>query len=364
MPAKIVVTSGPIAGREFPIRKAAVRVGRSLNCEIPLDDPALPEHALTVQFDGTGYTVFNKTNSQMVHQGKALPGHHSVHWDFGEEIGIGGSSKLRLEIMRDSFDAKPTAAMDWSGPAVIDDSPVESDIFEEVSREAAPSQPDVAGPVKKESSSQTAPLVIILCCVLAAGVILAKKFMPTSESTAVVKKPVTLEELIPKLKERIAKSTKNHRNTEPEAERIYVLLLETRTSDADTAKANYRKIMDYLRPHMTIAQVDDGKDANKKDANESKSTDKSNDKSTGKGDEKSTGKGGEKSTAKDVGKSTDKSDKKKTDEKSTDKSDPKSADEKSTEKSETKSAGDTSSSQLIFTDDLYREVFEYVSPKL
>lgn len=342
-----------MAGREFPIRKAAVRVGRSLNCEIPLDDPSIPDHALTIQFDGTGYTAFNKTTSQMVHDGSALPGHQSVRWDFGEEIGIGGTSKIRLDVVKESFDSKPTAAMDWSGPAVIDDSPVESDIFSEVSQEAAPSQTDAAAPVRKESSSQTGPLIVILCCVLAAGAILAKKLMPATETAAVAKKPVTLEELIPKLKERIAKSTKNHRNNEPEAERIYVLLLESRTSDADTAKGNYRKIMDYLRPHMKIATTEDAKDAFKGDASGSKSADKTKDNSNGKSDEKSNKTTDETSAAKASEKTVDK--------KSTDGN---STGDGSNDKSETKTPARTSNSTLIFTDDLYREVFEYVSPKL
>ncbi|MET8182548.1 FtsK/SpoIIIE domain-containing protein [Streptomyces sp. NPDC005336] len=104
------VASGPTAGSVHRLGVGRYDIGRGAAMYVRIDDPELPERAMTlsVASDGSCRVVVHADNSGTTLDGKALSDLENDDWPFGAQLAVGNSL---LELVRYS---PPNAALKWS----------------------------------------------------------------------------------------------------------------------------------------------------------------------------------------------------------------------------------------------------------
>jgi hypothetical protein len=102
MPAGIRVDSGISIGTTHWIERAVLRIGSDPQCDICLPSTELDAHALTLEYRGGAYRVYNRGASS-VHVGATAvnPG-ASAEWKTGESIRLPGDLRVSLVVEGDA----------------------------------------------------------------------------------------------------------------------------------------------------------------------------------------------------------------------------------------------------------------------
>jgi len=181
MSATIRIESGISAGTSYWIDRPVLRIGSDPQCEICLPSAELAPHALTVEYRGGTYRVYNRgTGALSIDHATVQPGGASA-WNDGETAHLPGDLRLVLEVDGDprpsprpetrADDGFPTDASDTSSDGV---------------------GTAAAATGKKSSSNSLVQLAIIGICILAgAGFLL----MPKGTETPFVNRP-TFESIV------------------------------------------------------------------------------------------------------------------------------------------------------------------------
>jgi hypothetical protein len=111
MPAIVVVEGGVESGRSFQIEEEVIRVGRSPACQIALADPAAPETALAIRYQGGKYIVYNRALTTITVAAEPVAPGQSRQWSPGEIVNAWIGTNLRLVVQGDPAPARKTVVL-------------------------------------------------------------------------------------------------------------------------------------------------------------------------------------------------------------------------------------------------------------
>jgi hypothetical protein len=109
MSATICIVEGTGAGESRWIEFDVSRIGSRPECEVRIE--GLPPHALTLQYRGGEYFVFNRGNDSLYLDGLEILPAQASRWEPQHDLQIGTFSVLRLEIAGDPAPAPRPVAM-------------------------------------------------------------------------------------------------------------------------------------------------------------------------------------------------------------------------------------------------------------
>jgi pSer/pThr/pTyr-binding forkhead associated (FHA) protein len=118
---RLVLTSGPTAGKEFPLEKPENFIGRDLGNDVVINDPEVSRRHARVYLQGNAYIIedLGSTNGTSVN-GQHLTGPYMLR--AGEQITFGERVNLAVEAMPKP--AEPPAAKPVFQPAEFQPAPV------------------------------------------------------------------------------------------------------------------------------------------------------------------------------------------------------------------------------------------------
>lgn len=254
MPATIRVESGISAGTDFWIDRPVLRIGSDPQCDLCLPSTELSPHALTLEFRGGGYRVYNRGASP-VSVGSAVvqPG-GNAGWNAGQSLVLPGDLRLALSIDGDPRPApRPDARPDDDFDAVDDLAVV-----------AAPTAEAAA----KKSSGTMMQLAIIGFCILGmaafltmrpsgdAAVAAERPTFDTIVESALAKDPTSAaRRLLPRLQ--YAEAAVVRGNVPLALERFAKLrdrLVRIRDSLAEADRADAQQMLDYVEQQLSELQ--------------------------------------------------------------------------------------------------------------
>jgi hypothetical protein len=164
MSATVRVESGIAAGTSYWIDRPVLRIGSDPQCDICLPTADLAPHALTLEFRGGGYRVYNRSGSPVTIGSTAIQAGANAAWNDAERVVLPGNLQLVL-----AFDGDPR-------PSLRPESQRDEDlVVDEASMpiDAAATPLDEAA-AKKKSSKTMLQLGIIAACVLAMAALLTR----------------------------------------------------------------------------------------------------------------------------------------------------------------------------------------------
>jgi hypothetical protein len=100
MPAQIIATEDG-QERVYWIEDEVVRIGTDPICELPLEDPTIAAHAITLEYADGRYKLHNRTESPIVLDGSPCRRKGAVLWQDGMSLQLSASTVLRLETEDD-----------------------------------------------------------------------------------------------------------------------------------------------------------------------------------------------------------------------------------------------------------------------
>lgn len=155
MPARLVIKSGVVAGKEYPIQDEVLRIGSDSICELSLPDPGLAGHAVTLEFRDGSYFVHNRSDKLIRLNGQPLAVRAFRSWGVGQDLQLTEQLVLRLTIDGNA------APMKAQAPAPVRDArtPIQADTLQ------SPSPQSATGGSKNTGSYA----IIIVSCLLLAG---------------------------------------------------------------------------------------------------------------------------------------------------------------------------------------------------
>lgn len=256
MSASIRVESGISAGTSFWIDRPVLRIGSDPQCDICLPTAELAPHALTLEFRGGTYRIYNRGTAPVT-AGSAMiqPGANGI-WNDGDSIVLPGNQQLRL-----AFDGDPQ-------PSPRPES--RRDGFE-IDEQAAPAGA-AAGAVdeaaaKKKSSSSMVQMAVIGLCVLGMAAFLtmgggddaAKADRPTFEgiveATLAADKDDPMREFLPRLQYAQAGMVRGHREL---AKQRFLKLRDQLVRQSDTlpekGQEGAKRMLDYVEFRLSQLQ--------------------------------------------------------------------------------------------------------------
>jgi hypothetical protein len=111
MPAVISIEGGADNGRAFQIEEEVVRVGRAPSSQIVLTDPAAPNTAVAIRYQGSRYVVYNRSTEAITIGGATVGTDQSRPWSQGEAVVAWPGAVLRLAINGDPAPARKVMAV-------------------------------------------------------------------------------------------------------------------------------------------------------------------------------------------------------------------------------------------------------------
>jgi hypothetical protein len=174
MPACVRVDSGISVGTTHWIDRAVLRIGSDPQCDICLPSTELDPHALTLEFRGGAYRVYNRC-TQPVHVGNSIVNQGAnAEWHANESIHLPGDVRVSLVV---DGDLHPSPRLDRpGGEGIVDDR-------ESLLADAA-TPDEAAAAVAKKSKSSLIQMGIIGACVLAVVAMLMMKNGGVAETNA------------------------------------------------------------------------------------------------------------------------------------------------------------------------------------
>src|SRR5262245_25329713 len=174
MSATIRIESGISAGTSYWIDRPVLRIGSDPQCEICLPSADLAPHALTLEFRGGAYRVYNRgTSALSVGRAVVQPGAGGA-WDEGATANLPGDLRLVLEV-----DGDPR-------PSPRQETRTDDGFASDAAADSAEARQAAGAPTTKKSSKTAVQLAIIGLCLLAGAGFL---FMPRGEEAPVVNRP-------------------------------------------------------------------------------------------------------------------------------------------------------------------------------
>lgn len=219
MPAVITISRAGGTGQTFPVEDPVFRVGSDAKNKLCLRDPAVPDHALTVEFRGGQYIVHNRMPSAIVLGGARVRPNGSGQWVAGQVLQLTPGLTLRLVVTGNPAPTRQAEGVDLG--AIGSDNPLR----------------ETAEAVKRPS--KIVPIVVLAVCgILAVAVLLLK---PSDEDDPADDE---FEKLVMEL-----------RACPPDRERRPAVLLELlqsgraaqKAGHANAARTNYAQIITLLR---------------------------------------------------------------------------------------------------------------------
>jgi hypothetical protein len=114
MPARILVVTGRSAGAEHWVEEVVSRIGSDPGCNLTI--PGIAPHALTLQYQGGGYRIFNRTSQPIELEGKSYKPAETADWKNGQSLSIGRQVTLCLQTAADPAPApRPRQEVDGAG---------------------------------------------------------------------------------------------------------------------------------------------------------------------------------------------------------------------------------------------------------
>jgi hypothetical protein len=164
MSACVRVESGIAAGTSYWIDRPVLRIGSDPQCDICLPTADLAPHALTLEFRGGSYRVYNRGTVPVTVGSAVIHGGANAAWNDAERVVLPGNLQLLMTIDGDPRPSpRPESQRDEDLVADEADMPVTA--------VAAPLDEAAA---KKKSSKTMLQLGIIAACVLAMAALLMK----------------------------------------------------------------------------------------------------------------------------------------------------------------------------------------------
>ena len=113
MSASIRIESGIAAGTNYWIDRPVLRIGSDPQCDICLPTAELAPHALTLEFRGGNYRVYNRGTSPVTVGRSTLQAGANGLWNDGDSIVLPGNLQLRLAVDGDPRPSpRPESRMD------------------------------------------------------------------------------------------------------------------------------------------------------------------------------------------------------------------------------------------------------------
>lgn len=165
MPAGIRVDSGVSVGTRHWIERAVLRIGSDPQCDICLPCSELDPHALTLEFRGGTYRVYNRCGAPVVVGSKQIETGTGVEWHADESIDLPGNVRVSLIVEGDPRPAPRPESYAENGFADGSQS-----LADQAGAGAAEGED-----AKKSSTSSWIQMAIIGVCILAiAGMLVMK----------------------------------------------------------------------------------------------------------------------------------------------------------------------------------------------
>jgi len=254
MSASIRVESGISAGTSFWIDRPVLRIGSDPQCDICLPTAELAPHALTLEFRGGSYRVYNRGTSPVTVGSAVVQAGANGVWSDGDSIVLPGNQQLRL-----AFDGDPQPS---PRPESRRDDSFATDEVAPVAGAAAGVIDEAAA--KKKSSSSMMQMAIIGLCVLGMGAFLtmggsddsAKVDRPTFEgivqSTLASEKDDPMREFLPRLQYAQAALVRNHSELSKER---FLKLRDQLVRQTDTlpekGREGAKRMLDYVEYRLS-----------------------------------------------------------------------------------------------------------------
>lgn len=223
MPARIVTEVGPpsTVGNSRLIEQDVILLGRDGAIGARQTD-LIAGHAATVEYRDRKYRVYNKLTTSSLRIGtRTVPPRGSSEWQHGEQLELGASAVLRLEIEGDP------APMRDTGPVFT-----AQDVGVATEEESAPAQT----PRKSKTLQYT---VVAVCCVGLVFALITEEDAPTNKGN-----PQARAELIAELRKEQSDSN------DPDA--IWRLLQDAQLDEARGQKAEANR--KYRRTTLLLRQ--------------------------------------------------------------------------------------------------------------
>jgi hypothetical protein len=157
MSASIRVESGIAAGTNYWIDRPVLRIGSDPQCDICLPSAELAPHALTLEFRGGSYRVYNRGTSPVTVGRSAVQAGANGPWNDAESALLPGNLQLLLTIDGDPRPS-PRPELPQEGDLMVDETAAAVDGVAGV--------PDAVA-AQKKSSKTMLQLAVIGFCVLA-----------------------------------------------------------------------------------------------------------------------------------------------------------------------------------------------------
>lgn len=164
MSASIRVESGIAAGTNYWIDRPVLRIGSDPQCDICLPTAELAPHALTLEFRGGGYRVYNRGTSPLNVGSSVVQAGANGPWNDRDSLLLPGNSQLVLAIDGDP-QPSPRPESRFEEDLVVDEGAGPVDAATAAVDEAA---------AKKKSSKTMLQLGVIGLCVLAMAALLTR----------------------------------------------------------------------------------------------------------------------------------------------------------------------------------------------
>jgi hypothetical protein len=255
MSASIRIESGIAAGTNYWIDRPVLRIGSDPNCDICLPTAELTPHALTLEFRGGGYRVYNRGSSPVsVGSTVVQPGANGP-WNDADRVMLPGNLQLVLAIDGDPRPSpRPESRQD--DDLVVDEraAPVA----------AATAAVDEAA-AKKKSSKTMLQLGIIGFCVLAMAALLT---MGGGEETAAANRPTfdgivratlakdendPMRALLPRLQYAQAAIVRNNtRGAKARFLRLRDQLVRQAETLPEKSREDARRMLDYVEYRLSL----------------------------------------------------------------------------------------------------------------
>ena len=117
MPAKLLITAGPLEGSELWIEYDVVRLGSDADCELQVVDAGLEPHVFTLRYSDGKFTLYNRTSQPLKLDSKLVESNGSNVWRSGKTLELAGGTTLKLETSGDG--APAPQAVETARPTLV-----------------------------------------------------------------------------------------------------------------------------------------------------------------------------------------------------------------------------------------------------
>lgn len=201
---------------ETPIRLQVSRIGRRPECDLSLDAPGLPEHALSLWYEDGKYVLNNVSDRAFHLEGAALEPQESLEWSSGSVLSLSDGVTITLKIRGDSA---PAAGSEAGGPSTSAPELAEDESLEDAARAETQGNEDE---IPAWLTSFRYEYVVILLCCLVIPLLLASG--PTGDQRAEKRRIAELES---KLTQQLSEE-----NTDPRILEIRTLMARGASDEA------------------------------------------------------------------------------------------------------------------------------------